>query len=82
MRIYDSSSKRVLTDVTLFLTPSEMRELADTADQLANDPSMHHGHINDSKFAQEIVVAVYTADNLSQFDDESRQIIGSDDSKR
>jgi hypothetical protein len=78
MRIYDSTSKRVLTEITLFLTPIEMRELADSADQLANDPGMHHAHINDRTFAQEIVVAVYTAENLSQFDDESRQVIGSD----
>jgi hypothetical protein len=81
MRIYDSSSKRVLTEVTLFLTPSEMRELADAADQLAGDAGMHHCHINDSTFAQEITVAVYTADNLSQFDDEARRIIGNDDSE-
>jgi hypothetical protein len=78
MRIYDSSSKRVLTEIALFLTPSEMRELADTADQLANHPGMHHGHINDRAFAQDILVAVYTADNLSQFDEESRQVIGNE----
>jgi hypothetical protein len=37
MKIYDENSKRVLLNVTIFLTPEEARELADSADDLATN---------------------------------------------
>ena len=78
MRIYDSKSKVVLQKITLFLTPDEASELADLARELANDPKKHHGHVTTVDYSQELTIAVYTAENLSAFDPESRAILEQD----
>lgn len=75
MRIYDEDSKRSLTSVCLYLTPAEARRLARYAEELATDPSGHHSHINDSSSKREITIAVYTKENLSQFDAESKKLL-------
>ncbi len=75
MKIYDPESKRVLSEVTLFLTPEEAAELAASAQGLANDPSQHHTHVSDADYQIEITIAVYTPDNFEEFDEESRRVI-------
>lgn len=76
MRIYDPNTKRVLQNVTLFLTPEEANELGQSALDLAKHPKKNHHHISDTEFKREITVAVYTAENASEFDAESQQVIG------
>ncbi len=75
MRIYDPDSKRVLQNVTLFLTPGEARELADSASDLAAHPQKRHHHIPDADYAREITIAVYTPENRAHFDAEASRII-------
>ena len=78
MRIYDRETKRVLSNVTLFLTPEEADELGQSASDLAKNPANHHHHVQDAKFEREITVAVYTGSNASEFDAESQKVIGTD----
>jgi hypothetical protein len=40
MKIYDPETKRVLSSVTLFLTPDEAHELAGAAEDLARNPAV------------------------------------------
>ncbi len=75
MRIYDDESKRILSSVTLYLTPGEARELAGAAEDLAANPEHHHHHVSDETCQLEITVAVYTRTNLNQFDEESRKLL-------
>ena len=75
MRIYDPKTKQVLQNVTLFLTPAEADELGQSALDLAKHPEKLHHHVSDTEFQREITVAVYTAENLSEFDAESRKVI-------
>ncbi len=75
MKIYDPISKRVLAKVVLYLTPAEAQELGQSALDLAESPQKHHHHVPASDLQQEITVAIYTPDNISQFDAESRKII-------
>ena len=81
MKIYDHKNKRLLSCVTLFLTPGEAAELGDTARDLADHPKKHHHHINDASYQQEVIVAVYTPETLSKFDPESRAVIRDDVAK-
>ena len=76
MKIYDANSKRLLSNVTIYLTPAEARELADAAEDLADNPRHHHHHISDKTFQQEVTLAVYTRKNFNEFDEESRKLIG------
>ena len=75
MRIYDPKTKRVLENVTLFLTPEEAGELGQSALDLAKSPKKHHHHVSDAEFKREITIAVYTPENIAGFDAEARRII-------
>ena len=77
MKIYDPKSKRLLTGITVFLTPDEAAELAAATQVLADDPYLHNEHVANSDYSVEITVAVYTPENLQQYDEESRAIIAS-----
>ena len=75
MKVYDDENKKILTSVTLFLTPEEATQLAHDAQDLAAHPEKHHHHINNFDYSSEITVAVVTPENLKQFDAESRAVI-------
>jgi len=75
MIIYDEKNKRRLTGVTLFLTPEEAAELGDSATDLSINPDKQHQHVSSSDFSSEIILAVYTKDNLNGFDAESQLLI-------
>ena len=75
MRIYDHEAKKELSSITLFLTPDEALELASDAEDLSRNPQKHHTHISNKDYDREIILAVYTDENLSQFDEESKMII-------
>jgi hypothetical protein len=78
MRIYDRKSDQELDEVTIYLTPDEAIELASYCQNLSEHPENHHMHFNDLDSTREITLAVYTAGNIRQFDERSRQIIGDD----
>jgi len=75
VRLYDPQSKKAFASITLFLTPAEAKELADSAADLASHPEKHHHHIPDTEYTREITVAVYTPENRAHFDAESSRII-------
>ncbi|MEK9166049.1 MAG: hypothetical protein AAB525_04315 [Patescibacteria group bacterium] len=78
MKIYDSEHKRILESITLYLTPNEATELANDAKDLSENPQKHHSHINDKNFKNEITISVYTKENINQFDEESKKVIGNE----
>lgn len=79
MRIYDRKRRLVLTEITLFLTPAEMRSLADAAALLATEAAANHVHVNDADFRREVLLAVYTESNIQDFDAESQGVIATPD---
>jgi hypothetical protein len=76
MKIFDVENKRILSNVTVFLTPGEALKLASSIADLGHNPSDQHIHINDEEFNSEITIAVYTPENINMFDEESRTVIG------
>lgn len=78
MKIYDHENDQILESITLFLTPDEARELGGAARDLANNPDKHHHHVSDSAYTTEITVAVYTQENLHQFNAKARVILGNE----
>lgn len=75
MRIYDQENDRLLPAVTIYLTPDEMHELADSARDLYEHPEHHHSHVVNRDCTVEVTIAVYTRENWDQFDDKSREIL-------
>ncbi|MFO7908040.1 MAG: hypothetical protein ACQESR_22225 [Planctomycetota bacterium] len=71
------NEKRATTnEVLLCLTPSEAKELSDTAGYLALHPENHHAHVSSSDYRTEITVAVYTRENLHEFSEDLRELLG------
>jgi hypothetical protein len=79
MRILDERADRPLRLVTLYLTPTEARQLASDLEQLADEPvNWHHSHLEEiegDRVVRELTVAVYVDENLDQFDQRSRRLI-------
>lgn len=75
MRILDSETNRAISNISVFLTPREAREMIGYLEQLLEDPHMHHTHLNDEDYEREITLAVYTDKNLNEFDERSRNLI-------
>ena len=74
MRILDNETSRPLEDVTLYLTKAEAVQLAGYLQDLLASGE-HHSHLNDDEYARQLTVAIYTDENLSEFDERSRRLI-------
>lgn len=77
MRIYDPSTNRVLSEVTLLLTPEELNHLAGYAESLAEEPSVAntHAHIDDAEFQREILLVVVTEETVPTFVERLQEIL-------
>lgn len=79
MRIYDANSDKILKNVTLYLTEDEAREMKDSLEDLLDNKKHYHAHIPDENFKREITVCIYREDNLSVFDERSKNLILGDE---
>ena len=75
MKIFDKQGDKILHSVTIYLTPSEAHQLGDFAKQLALHPENLHAHVTNSDSSVEVTIAVYTQENINQFDVKSRNIL-------
>ncbi|MDX6500663.1 MAG: hypothetical protein QOG23_3923 [Blastocatellia bacterium] len=75
MRILDNETGSALDSVTLYFTLPEAEEVIQTIAQLLATAAEHHAHINDHEYKREITIAIYTNENLVEFDERSRRLI-------
>ncbi len=69
------NNNQVLDAITLCLTPTEAKELAHSAADLAEHPEKHHHHVSSADYQVEITVAVYTVDNIADFSEDLQRIL-------
>jgi len=79
MHILDECSSKKLDRVILYLTASEAHELIDSLQNLLENPTQHHSHVSDKNYQKEITVCVYDTNNLSSFDERSKNLILDDE---
>ncbi len=81
MRIYDSDSDKKVSNVILYLTPDEAKEMRDSLESLIDSNDKHHEHIPDREdaFKREITICIYTNHNLETFDKRSQKLILNDE---
>jgi hypothetical protein len=82
MRIYNVDTDKKANKVILYLTPDEAQEMKDSLESiLSNNQKHHHEHIPDREddFKREITICIYQKDNLSSFDERSRQLLLNDE---
>lgn len=75
MRILNIDSGQPLQNICIYLTPSELSEMVGTLEDFQSGEIEHHAHINDQTHRHEITLAVYTAQNLKDFDERSQRLI-------
>jgi hypothetical protein len=80
MRILDEGNNTAITNMVLMLTFEEAMELRDGLDQLiASDLKQNlHTHVSDSEYEHEVAVAIYSAENQSNFSERVRSLIIND----
>lgn len=81
MRILDEDNNKVVSNVSIFLTLEEAKEMADSLDELINrfgTQNADHFHLYDNEFQREITVCLYDKGNLTGFDDRSKLLIEGD----
>jgi hypothetical protein len=81
MIIYNREIKKIYGDMEIFLTKDEAFYLQSMLNELINKPQIHHIHINNKCYNKELMIAVYSNDNLSEFDKESKVLIETELSK-
>ncbi len=74
MIIYDESSRKQLSSITILLTPQEADELAGALARLTSEPG-DHVHIDNEMYTKEITVAIYTSKNVEAFAKHFRKMI-------
>jgi hypothetical protein len=75
MRILDNQTGAALDAVTIYFTREEAKEAMQSIGRLLETPAEHHVHLNDSEYQREITIAIYSQDNLGEFDERSRRLI-------
>jgi hypothetical protein len=78
MRIIDQRRDEQLDGITIMLTPAEAAELASKIKNLAVATG-DHAHVFDAEYRRELVVAVYTPENLHLFHESVRKAVLEDD---
>jgi hypothetical protein len=75
MRILNNQTGQALEDICLYLTPAEAKEMMGALENLLINRSENHAHLSDNSYQREVTLAIYTDDNLDEFDERSRKLI-------
>ena len=75
MRIHDVNSDQTTTEVVLFLTRSEARDLRGIVKSIEGGASGIHEHVDSADFKRQITVCIYDEGDLDGLDARSREII-------
>lgn len=73
MRIFERTTNQVFEEIELFLTIDEANELCGRLEGLVSNIKAHHIHMDTDN--KELIVAIYTKENLDEFDERSRELI-------
>ena len=75
MRLLDVDTDRAISNICVYLTPAEAKEMLGSLEELVGSPETHHFHLDDAEYKHEISIAVYSDQNMSQFDERSKRLI-------
>ena len=74
MRILNRSSDDPISDLSLYLTIDEAKQMAGYLEDLISG-DIHHAHINDDSYEREITISIYSSSNINSFDERSKRLI-------
>ena len=79
MRILSYEIDKAFDEIFVYLTPNEEKELVERLNGLTDDHSIHHIHLDtdelNGQFKKMLTIAIYTEDNLDDFDERSKKLI-------
>lgn len=79
MRILNRETNQVFDSIEIFLTREEGEELLARMSGLLSNSKTHHIHLDtdeiDGRYERELIVSIYTNNNIEEFDDRSKLLI-------
>ena len=81
MRILNNDTNKILNDILIVLTKSELIELSGYLEELLNSTpgDVEHFHLNNHDYSKEITISLYDESNLSKFDERIKKLILKDE---
>jgi hypothetical protein len=74
MRIINEKNNECLDSILIMLTPDEASELSSKLNSI-NPNVGEHIHVNDENYQTEIIIAIYTDQNINYFTETIKNII-------
>jgi hypothetical protein len=80
MRILDKGQDRAISKISILFTKDEAAELRDALSDLVENQGKRgfHHHVNNADYSKEIIVALYTENEYSEFDQRTQRLIQDD----
>ncbi|HBC71753.1 MAG TPA: hypothetical protein DEA62_05180 [Coxiellaceae bacterium] len=78
MRLLDTETNNIVNSIGIYLTKDEAKQMLSFLQSLVDGTAGNHVHVNDDSYAHEITLAIYSNENLDQFDERSRKLISED----
>lgn len=75
MRIYDNGNDSSISNIVLYFTISEAKELRSALNTVIERPFNSHAHVSSADHQKEITVCIYNTENLGNFDQRSKKLI-------
>ena len=75
MRILDVLTNKSSSNLILYLTESEARELSSSLNELIRNSSNNHSHISSDDYQKELSVCLYDPNKLNGFNERSKKLI-------
>lgn len=79
MRILQRETNKALDTIEIFLTLDEAKKLSGILKHMVEHPESGHSHLEadlvGNVFQKELTVAIYTDNNLDEFDERSKKLI-------
>ena len=75
MRIYDTDANKKTNNLILYLTVEEAQEMKGSIEDLLTHQKHHHAHVSDKDFKREVTLCLYREDDVSGFDERSKNLI-------
>lgn len=82
MRILQRETDKVFDTIEIFLTIDEARKLKGILEHMVENPNSGHSHLEadlkENVFQKELTIAIYSDENLSEFDERTKKLILND----
>jgi hypothetical protein len=74
MRILDIETDKALSNICLYLTPAEAKDMMGRLKHLLEN-KIDHAHVDDDSYQHEVTMTIYNKENLQGYNERSKKLI-------